>query len=133
MPTITMIPVQSSQIAAIGFDEPTLTLAITFVKGGVYHYLGVSRNQFEALRDASSIGSAFYRMIKGRYEYQRIEMPTAVAAEQVAAAIELVHSALINLDNLGRLSNTLSQHPMFTITRVQLVDGLAKLGREVAA
>jgi hypothetical protein len=81
---ITMDSVESSQIAAIGYDEATQTLAIQF-KGGTratYHYANVPSEEFAAFRDAESVGSYFYRNIKpfpDKYPYTRIEAKTEQA------------------------------------------------------
>ena len=83
--------VQSSQIAAIGHDPETNTLAVRFAsKGGragaLYYYDNVDAETFESFRTADSIGSYFYKHIKphkDRYPYKRIiEQP--VAEEQTA-------------------------------------------------
>lgn len=81
MRTLDMHPVESSQIAEIGHDADTLTLAIRFKnwKGeatSLYHYQNVSAAEFEALRDAESIGRHFGQHIKphaDRYPYTKIE------------------------------------------------------------
>ena len=78
---ITMDSVESSQIAAIGYDAGSQTLAIQFKgkgdkPGSVYHYSGVTLEDFAAFKSAESIGSHFYRHIKPfdqKYPYVRIE------------------------------------------------------------
>lgn len=67
--TITMKPVTSSQIAAIGHDPETNTLAIRFknYKGEpstLYHYANVDAEAFKAFSEAPSIGSHFIHEIK---------------------------------------------------------------------
>lgn len=82
MRDIKMTPVQSSQLAEIGYDEDSKTLAIRFngrhdePKGRLYHYSGVEPETFEALKNAESKGSFFIRNIKpnpGRYPYKKID------------------------------------------------------------
>lgn len=78
--TIAMDEISSSQIHSIGHDAETQTLAVRFkAKGGglgsLYHYSGVSQEEFDAFKTAPSIGSHFYRVFKPdpkRYPYQRI-------------------------------------------------------------
>lgn len=90
VPVIAMDAVESSQIHSIGYDEASQTLAIRFKnKAGaptsLYHYSDVTRSNFEALRDAESIGSHFYKHIKPlpeRFPYVCIEkMPAPADAE----------------------------------------------------
>jgi hypothetical protein len=62
-----MIPVQSSSISAIGYDEQSETLSIRFNNGRTYEFNGVPPEEFEALKNAPSIGSYFNDNIKGQY------------------------------------------------------------------
>ena len=57
-PQITLNEVESSQVKAIGYDDATSTLAVTFTRGtgAIYHYPGVSRETFEQFLKAESIG-----------------------------------------------------------------------------
>ena len=79
--TIALDSVDSSQIEAIGYDAETQTLAIQFKgkgekPGSVYHYSGFSAEDWQAFRDAESVGSHFYKNIKplpDKYPYVRIE------------------------------------------------------------
>ena len=65
---INMHQVESSQIAAIGHDSETNTLAIQFASksgtGSVYHYGNFDTEAFELFRNAESIGSHFGKFIK---------------------------------------------------------------------
>ena len=64
-PTITLDSVESNQVKAIGYDDATQTLAVTFKFGkAVYHYPNVSRETFEAFKGAESIGKFFGEHIK---------------------------------------------------------------------
>lgn len=65
-PPIALVAVNSSQVKAIGYDDETQTLAVTFTRGqgAIYHYPGVTRETFEAFRDAESIGTFFGQHIK---------------------------------------------------------------------
>lgn len=80
VPHIELTPVESSQIAAIGHNPATNTLAIQFKgkgdkPGSIYHYDGVTAEQFEEFRGAESIGSHFYKHIKPNpktFPYRRI-------------------------------------------------------------
>lgn len=67
--TIVMDSVESSQIAAIGHDPKTNTLAVKFPankKGvsSVYHYANFDAEQFEIFKQSESKGAHFGRNIK---------------------------------------------------------------------
>lgn len=79
-PMIVLDSVESNQIKAIGYDEATQTLAVTFTRGvgAIYHYSGVDKATFEAFKAAESIGKFFGEHIKN--------LPfTKFAADPVAA------------------------------------------------
>jgi hypothetical protein len=65
---IEMAPVKSSQIAAIGHDPETNTLAIQFPSksgtGSVYHYSNFTAEDFAAFSAAESKGAHFGKHIK---------------------------------------------------------------------
>lgn len=63
---------KSSQIAAFGYDAGKQTLAIRFNSGGLYHYSNVPSEVFDQMQQAESVGSFFYRNVKGKFEYQRL-------------------------------------------------------------
>jgi len=65
-------PVQSSNIASIGYDPKSQTLEIEFNDGRVYQYFDVPQGQYTALMSAGSHGSNFHRNIKGYYRYARL-------------------------------------------------------------
>lgn len=64
--------VSSSNIEAVGYDDDTQTLRVWFLNGSVYDYAGVSRMEYEGLRDAPSVGSYLHQNIKGQYPYQKV-------------------------------------------------------------
>ena len=66
------IPVSSSNLASVGYDEMSHILEIEFRSGGVYQYSGVPRSEYEALMSASSLGSYFAANIRNRYSYRRV-------------------------------------------------------------
>ncbi|SOO08779.1 KTSC domain-containing protein [Xanthomonas citri] len=86
---IPLIDVESRQIAAIGHDPGTQTLAVRFKnwKGEVtslYHYANVTAEDFAALQAAESKGGHFNKVIKAdpvRWPYHKVEdRPLADAA-----------------------------------------------------
>lgn len=86
-PNIQLTPVKSSQIAAIGYDANSQTLAIQFkgkgdAPGSVYHYANFTAEDWAEFQAAESVGSHFYRHIKpraDRFPYTRIPAPAEVA------------------------------------------------------
>ncbi|WP_288431791.1 KTSC domain-containing protein [uncultured Stenotrophomonas sp.] len=87
---IQLFDVDSSQIHSIGHDAATNTLAIRFYRGygvnkvpaAVYHYANFSAEEFQAFKDAESIGKHFGAYIKPfpeQYPYHK------VAEQQLAA------------------------------------------------
>lgn len=65
-----MIPVSSSNIQSIGYENGTLYIA--FHSGGLYSYSGVPENVYQSLMAADSHGKFFHAYIKNAYPYQRI-------------------------------------------------------------
>lgn len=64
-PPIALTPVKSNQVAAIGYDPDTKTLAVSFTRGtAIYHYPGVTPETHAAFIGAESIGKFFGQHIK---------------------------------------------------------------------
>jgi KTSC domain len=63
---ITMVPVQSSNIDAVGHCAATNTLAVRFKSGDTYHYPDCEKSVHEALVGAKSVGQHFHANIKGK-------------------------------------------------------------------
>lgn len=72
MKEIEKIPVESSNVEAIGYNQETQVLRIWYLNGGVYDYLNVPEIEFETLKQSPSVGSYLARNIKGSYSYQRV-------------------------------------------------------------
>lgn len=64
--------VSSSNVEAIGYDEPSETLRIWYLNGSVYDYNGVGALEFQGLQNAPSVGSYLHRNIKGQYSYEKV-------------------------------------------------------------
>lgn len=65
-PPITLSPVKSGQVKAIGYDPATETLAVSFNggPGSIYHYPGVKAETYAEFLKAESIGKFFGAHIK---------------------------------------------------------------------
>jgi hypothetical protein len=68
-----MLPVSSSNIDSIGYNEEHQEVYVRFLNNSLYVYKGVSKQEFENLRDAPSLGSYLHRNFKNVYPYERIE------------------------------------------------------------
>ena len=67
-----MVPVRSSDIAAIGYDATSGTLHIRFNSGGLYAYYNVHDAVYRGLMGAGSHGRYFHAHIRGRYNDTKI-------------------------------------------------------------
>ena len=67
------IPVRSSNVASVGYDESSSTLEVEFKSGSVYRYFGVPVQHFHALSSGSvSAGHYLNTEIKPHYRYQQV-------------------------------------------------------------
>jgi len=57
-------PVQSSNLASVGYEPETSTLEVQFLNGGIYQYYGIPCDIFEGLMAAGSKGSFFQQNIR---------------------------------------------------------------------
>jgi len=73
MPQPEMIPVSSSNINEIGYDNENQEVYVRFNNGGLYIYRNVPETEFEGLRYAPSVGSYIHRNFKNVYPFVRIE------------------------------------------------------------
>lgn len=78
-PSISLNAVKSSQIAEIGYDAATSTLAIRFhpkagmQTGPVYHYSNFSPEQWAEFSAAESIGSWFGKNIRHKFDFVKVD------------------------------------------------------------
>jgi len=66
------IPVSSSNISSIGYDEDSNTLEIEFHSGAVYQYFDIPLNIYQEFMGAGSKGQYFAAHIKGYYRYVKV-------------------------------------------------------------
>lgn len=67
-----MQPVDSSNIAAIGYNEANQVLRVEFNNGSIYDYPGVSPNLFQSFLSSDSKGRFHNMMIKSQYDFVRV-------------------------------------------------------------
>ena len=70
---ITMMRIESSSIAAAGWERASETLRIQFDSGGVYDYAGVSQQVWEDFMKSLSKGSYFSTKIRGVYPFTCVQ------------------------------------------------------------
>ena len=66
---IVPVPVSSSNLAAVGYDEGTRVMVVKFLNGDVYKYLDVDASVHLNLMEAESVGKFFNENVKGKYNY----------------------------------------------------------------
>lgn len=66
-------PVKSSNIKSVGYDPARRLLEVEFSSGGVYQYEDVSKEEFNALMHADSIGGHFHIHIRNSFKTKRVE------------------------------------------------------------
>ncbi len=64
--------VASTNIASIGYDEPSETLEVEFNNGTVYQYYNVGSALFEQLMQSTSKGQFLNAYIRNAYPYSRV-------------------------------------------------------------
>lgn len=74
-------PVESSQIASVGYDPEKSILEIEFKGGGVYQYFDVLPETHNALVGAQSVGRYFGMQVRGKFKFKKL--PPAEKAEGV--------------------------------------------------
>ena len=92
--TISLTPVQSSQLSAFGHDPATNTLAVMFPPGkdgaqSVHHYANFDAEKFAAFQAAESKGSYFIHNVKKQadaHPYTRMEDVVPEPKEEQQAA-----------------------------------------------
>lgn len=71
MADVKMTPLQSSNIAAAGYDDATGELVVEFKSGAQYAY-GAPREIYDGLVSALSPGQYFFRNVRDVYATRRI-------------------------------------------------------------
>lgn len=66
------VPVQSSNVAEVGYSAATNTLGVRFLNGSEYNYRDVDEDVFTSLASAPSVGKFLHQYIKGAYAYERV-------------------------------------------------------------
>lgn len=81
-----VIPVKSSALVAVGYDDESELLQLDFGSCEIYQYFAVPVGKYQALLAAESKGSYFNQAIRGRYPFVRITGGTGTRANSRPAA-----------------------------------------------
>lgn len=65
-------PVESSNLASVGYEPATETLEVEFLNGSIYQYANVPRSMYEQLLQADSKGRFLNLYIKKDYPASRV-------------------------------------------------------------
>jgi len=67
-------PVESSNVASIGYDYESQVLEVQFKSGATYQYKGVQAKKYVELLSADSIGSFINKhIVKAGHEYEEVK------------------------------------------------------------
>ena len=66
------IPVQSTNVAEVGYDPETMTLEVAFHNGTLYQYFDVPEVMFQELLRSDSVGRFLNAQIKNSYRYAKL-------------------------------------------------------------
>lgn len=66
------IPVVSSNLRSIGFEDASQTLEVEFNSGCLYQYFDVPRSVADGLMRATSKGTYLHLFVRSRFRYQRV-------------------------------------------------------------
>ena len=67
-----MVPVESSNIKEIGYEDKTEMLRVTFKTDKSYEYYGVPQLVWQAFKTAESKGKFFHKNIREKYAGKRV-------------------------------------------------------------
>ena len=70
---VKMLPVESSNLAAVGYNADSYELTIAFLDGSIYRYYNVPIEEYTGLMNATgSHGEFFYDNIRLVYPFERV-------------------------------------------------------------
>ena len=69
---IELIPVISSNVAAIGYNVEEATLIVAFLDGGIYEYYSVDSSVWQLFQVTPSKGKFVWTHLRDKYAYQRV-------------------------------------------------------------
>lgn len=81
------LPVDSSDIVSIGYDEKQRVLEIEFKENRIYQYQDVEPDIYERFTRTDSYGEYFYAHINKHYRYKRVESVGSESGKTVKLAL----------------------------------------------
>lgn len=66
------MPVQSSNVAEVGYDPSTMTMEVAFLSGAVYQYFDVPEIVFQEMISSDSVGRFLNTQIKNVYRCAKL-------------------------------------------------------------
>lgn len=78
MPTLDLIPLASSVIAAIGYDPQTSECLVEFTSGSVFIYEDFPQQKFDEWATSDSPGRFFNSQVKNIHPYRRVTPPASL-------------------------------------------------------
>jgi len=77
------IRVESSVLAAIGYDPAARAFEAEFHSGEVYRYGGVPENLFHQLRKAESVGTFYNQKIRNHFLFIRLPRTGSASSKTI--------------------------------------------------
>jgi hypothetical protein len=71
---IPLVPVTSSNVAALGYDETSKTLAVKFNSGTLYHYFDVPHEIYTEAMKAKSIGAFLNLKVARKFKFHGLPL-----------------------------------------------------------
>ena len=65
-------PVNSRNLASVGYEQASMTLEVEFLDGRVYQYFDVPEFEYRNLMQADSHGTYFNASIRNTYRYTQL-------------------------------------------------------------
>lgn len=95
--TIERLPVDSSNLKSIGYDEARGILAVEFQGGSIFHYYGVPLAVFEELGQAESRGHFYAKKIRGSFPGKPMtgKCPECLAPGLIDEPCDVCHEATV--------------------------------------
>jgi non-canonical purine NTP pyrophosphatase (RdgB/HAM1 family) len=81
------LPVDSTDLVSIGYDESSRTLEIEFKENRIYQYHEVTPDIYKGFMKADSYGQYFYAFVNGHYRYKRVKDEPAEAKPAAVAFV----------------------------------------------
>lgn len=69
---VTMVPVTSSNVMSVGYDDGTHELHVLFKGNRYYIYTNVPHDKFDEMLKAPSVGSYMNENIKKEHQFRRV-------------------------------------------------------------